>query len=366
MQYVTHDTQYVHPFMYDIDNFYKDISDIDGVKDDSLIKCNHKYDNSFIDLFSIFKVNGYSKCEFDFIHKDIDKLDLFEYNPKNIIVCCSGGKDSTATILHYVNCGYNVTLFHVENINRGFYGESQAIQEIAKKLNLNLIIDRVTLKGYSSWTEHPMKNIIIANLALSYGVRNKLTTKIAFGNFTTSSLVYADFDTSCGDCPEMWDAYIKIIRRFIPKFRMYISSRNVNTTFKLMSENFELVPETLSCISPYRFRNQFKQRTEKNYNIKLMKNRCGCCWKCCMEYIRFADSGNLEMNEKYYLHCIEILHMTMFKETDTAKLSLLDVWDNYILYPIEKSKIYKTLKHYEIINHKVVDLDERDRKNGII
>jgi hypothetical protein len=60
------------------------------------------------------------------------------------------------------------------------------------------------------------------------------------------------------------------------------------------------------------------------------------------------DIDSMEYNEEYYLHCVKILENTIIKETGAPPETLQDLWDNYIFYPMEKSKAYAELQEYEV------------------
>ena len=135
---------------------------------------------------------------------------------KSIIVCFSSGKDSIATVKHYMEQGYKVYLYHLRRINPPLYDEYIQAQELADYWNIPIFVDTVKLSGNHEYVEHPMKNYIIANGALQYGIREGITTSIAFGNYRTSSLQYDNFEFCGGDDIEMWDIYNSIISTIIP------------------------------------------------------------------------------------------------------------------------------------------------------
>ena len=134
----------------------------------------------------------------------------------NAYLSFSGGKDSTALVKKYINDGYNVYLYHMRRINPPLWDEYIQAQKIADYLHLPIYIDEITLSGHHDYIEHPMKNMIIANGALQYGIRAGIGTNIAFGNYTTSSLDYDNFEFCGGDDKEMWDIYNSIISTVIP------------------------------------------------------------------------------------------------------------------------------------------------------
>ena len=88
----------------------------------------------------------------------------------------------------------------------------------------------------------------------------------------------------------------------------------------------------------------FRERTEKNYSIELMPARCGCCWKDAVEYIWTVDHDIVPLNRLYYLHCFEVLRATMCKERRWFVHYVEIVWEEYLFYPMSKSKLYEELK----------------------
>ena len=101
-------------------------------------------------------------------------------------------------------------------------------------------------------------------------------------------------------------------------------------------------------MSPFRFREHWKHRTEQKYGVRLFENRCGCCWKDCLESMWLMDNDKMEYNEEFYLHCFEILERTIYKEMGKAAKKMQSVWDNYMFYPVEKSKAYEALKNKKL------------------
>jgi hypothetical protein len=45
---------------------------------------------------------------------------------------------------------------------------------------------------------------------------------------------------------------------------------------------------------------------------------------------------------------MDILERTVFKETGRPAKCFRDVWDNYMFYPMEKSKAYEKIKRRKI------------------
>lgn len=294
------------------------------------------YFNDLIKLFTNYSSSfNYLKAT---SNTEVYKPKLPKYNSKNMIVCFSGGKDSATTALHYKKLGYSVYLYHLKNINKAYPKEYENAEKLAQQLDMPLYIEEITLSGNHIYTEHPMKNIIIANSALQFGIRNNISIKIAFGNYYTALLKDNKFNICAGDCRDMWVIYERIIQHIIPKFKMYIPLRNIKTTLKSLETHKYLLSNCCSCISPYRYRNYWKAQNESKYNITLPKNRCGNCWKCAVEYIYYTDNNIWEYNEEYYKHCLRVLYKNNIKE-EKIIYSIYGLWNDYLFYPIKKSKL---------------------------
>ena len=333
MQTITHETKNIHHIFDDIETAYMITSET---------SCNHSlfatvFDDSFKKLFDIFKEQSDVKYFCEYRNKRFTTLNYSVEDDKTIIICISGGKDSLATILHYKDLGYKIYLYHLKGINLTYKDEYKAVEQIAEILDLPLITEEVQLKGKQEWIEHPMKNMIIASMALQYGIRNNLTTNIAFGNFSTSSLATDPFEVCGGDCKEMWEVYEQMIQRVLPNFKIQTPLSNFQDTIDALLEHSEYLEYTQSCIGPYRYREYLKSNNEKKYSIKLPQHRCGSCWKCCLEYCVFCDNGIYEYNAEYYEHCMRILQKTLYKETG-IKYNKEETWQHYFFYDRSKSK----------------------------
>jgi len=356
MQTVIHEYTNLSPIFNDIEMVYTDIS-ADSYATKLLMTT---LDLSFADLYDILKENVSWCQKYIFEPKNIVHINIPETN--NMIVCVSGGKDSVALAKYYMDKGYNVYLYHMHGINKVYPDEVEAVKRVAKYFNVPLYIDNVVLSGTQDFTEHPMKNYIIANGAIHYAIREHLGLNIAFGNFNESYLEDNDFDVCAGDCMDMWYAYEKIIRRYLPQFVMNIPFKTNQDTIDIMRKEPKLLDLCVSCMSPYRFREHWHKRTENKYGIKLMQNRCGCCWKCCAEYINYTDLDILDFNLQYYIHCLEILHKAKVKESKIKTWSIEDIWSEYFFYPIEESKAYEEIKNATIYNGKVQCITQTSKR----
>ena len=322
MQEIVHDYTYTLKTLKLIDLAYQKVSDVNDI--------NATFTEELRPLIQTIAQYAYIGKNIHFYH---DGYNTKEYhtNQPFMLVCISGGKDSIATAKYYKDKGYTVFLYHMHGINKAYHDEYTVIPKIAELLDCPYFIQDVYLKGSHMYIEHPMKNMLIANGAIQFCLTNNLPINIAFGNYSESKLDDMEFNICAGDSRDMWDIYEKIIQNEIPDFKVHTPLKNVKETYEILIEEKELFENSMSCISPFRFRKYWAKRTENKYGVRLMPNRCGCCWKCCFEYMVMADSG-MSFNREYYLHCWEILKNVARKETG-LNLTEQEIWDRYFWYP---------------------------------
>ena len=338
MQTITRKHPNVHPLLDVIDQVYALTSDHDSA---TIRLINPMYDKSFKVLFDVFAIFGIERYAVDLTDIHYEPLEC-SGDEKNLILAFSGGKDSIASAIKYKNDGYNVHLYHLKHINRSLSDEFIMAQESAKLLGMPLYVDEITLSGNNIWMEHPMKNMIIANGALSYGVREGIGTRVAFGNYTTSLLEDNVFERCAGDCMDMWDAYDDIIQRIIPDFKIMANLKNMGETLEIISEHDDLLASSISCLCRHSLRPFRNNWVKEKFGVNLSKNRCGSCYKCCVEYIYLADHDKIEFNEAYYKYCLEKLYLVTRAE-NTGIFSIEYLWDAYMFYPMGESKL-KTIR----------------------
>lgn len=352
MQRVVHEYRNKSRIFSMLEGLYTYVSDTDYMFDDILW-----VDESFTKLCDILQEHLliFRKPEIKpFKLPEIEKKCDTVFENKEITVCLSGGKDSAAVAYYYKKLGYKVHLYHATGVNKAYGDEKKAAQRVADYLGCDLFIDKIVLSGTHQFIEHPLKNYVIANGALHYALAKGYAPVLAFGNFSKSILDMNEFEVCGGDCIEMWEAYEEIIKPVLPDFRMEIPLETNADTFDLLSEDWELFSMSVSCMSPFRFRAHWKHRTEEKYNLRLFENRCGCCWKCCVESMWLIDYDKVEYHEEFYVHCVQTLARTIFKETGSKAESLQDVWDNYMFYPFEKCKAKEVLTDATVRTGKAV------------
>lgn len=338
MQKIIHSEEYqpLSRLFDEIELFYAYTSEKTLQSQHALVKPT--FDNALKPLQSLF--NKYGDNSYDFLFKDkkYKPLELPEYDKSNIILCFSGGKDSTAVATRLLNLGYNVYLYHMLGINKAYTDEWKQAEEIANYLNLPIYFDEVKVSGNSIYLEHPMKNMIIVNGALQFGIQNNLGIQVMTGNFLDGELNKYNFSVCGGDLPEFWDVYDELIQTIIPDFYIQMALSDLDETLEILSEDMKLLEMCQSCIGAQRFRKWNHDNNEKKYGIKLLKNRCGSCWKCAIEYIYLADHDKTEYNPNYYKHCLMVLKKIAKREHGAEFTQWEDLWYSYFSYDIKESK----------------------------
>lgn len=339
MQTINHSKEYksIHPLFDEFEKFYFVTSDNPLQFSNSLVPM--VFDECFESLQGIFNIYGDYEYSFQFTDKKYKPLNIPKYDFNNIIVAFSGGKDSVAEALILKEQGYNVYLYHVRGLKTSTYpDEWKNAVKIAEYLGLPIVVEDLQLKGKLPFSEHPMKNMIIANQCLQWGIKNGIGCKIAFGNYMTSGLENTAFYYAGDDCMDMWEEYEKIIGKIIPNFCITFDLMYKEDTLAEIGKDRKLLELCKSCLGAYRFRAHNHKHTEEKFGVKLLPERCGVCWKCAVEYMYYTDNDLLEYNEGYYKHCVDVLKKADLHENGIEFVDIQSLWNDYFMYDISKSK----------------------------
>lgn len=260
----------------------------------------------------------------------------------NVIVCFSGGKDSTAAALEMRSRGYNVYLYYVQGINKSYPDEMERATKIASYLKMPLTVESVTLKGKTDFHDNPVKNQLIASMALDFGVENNIGTTVCFGDFYTDVANNSSFLEAWSDCQEMWQTHKEYVRNYVPNYDIIIPFKNYIQTMDAIAKDITLLNLVQGCILPHRFREVTKKKNEEKFGVKLLPNRCGSCWKCCVEYIHHADIGVMEYDETFYKHCLDFLKEKMdVLHNEVVGRDYATVYKTFLYGDFKDTKYYK-------------------------
>lgn len=330
-------------YTLEIAKLYTAFSNIEKTND---IAKMYEYDKQVQEIIKL--VEQGAKMRFDWNLVDVEKQSICAKKTNSVVVCFSGGKDSTSAALLYKQKGYDVHLFYLRGINKSYPDEERNARNISNHLGLPLHIESVKQRGKTSFPDNPVKNQLIASMALDYAIENNIGIDIVFGDFYTDSINNSSFMEAWSDCIEMWQAYERYVRLFVPNFKVHIPFNNYTDTMNIVAKDKTLLSYIQSCVLPYRFRETTKRNNENKYGIELLPHRCGSCWKCCTEYIHQADMGIVPYNDMFYTHCLTFLVSKMkelrplVSKNDARQLDV--VYKSFLYRDFKESKYYRM--HY--------------------
>ena len=303
-----------------------------------------------IKISSIFKKYVESLNKFGFKNEDgiypeyiYPKYD-YKVEPNNkIMLLFSGGKDSTAMAMKFKEQGYDVYLYFLQGINLSYLDELERAKDVANKLNLPLIVDYIKVSGKGDFLENPTKNQLILTFAINRGIEHGIY-KYSYGGFKEDTIEQSAFDRNFSDSIELFQWYSEGIKEIFKDFEVITPFNNEVETLIKMGNHKEYWNLYQSCLTPFRYREHLKKTNENKYKINLLENRCGSCWKCCMEYIVWADLGIIEYNKDFYKHCLDIFQNKLKEERPYAKPTK-NLEEIYMIY-IESKELLKKSKFF--------------------
>ena len=290
-------------------------------------------------LTEAYAVGAKKQLIYNFIQYDITSI---EYpNTNTVIVCCSGGKDSTALAIKLKELGYNIQLYYVKGANKSYPEEEKCIPNIANYLQVPYFIEtRFKFSGHSDFPDNPIKNQLLIAMALNYAHEINYNCNIAFGDFQNDTKDHVNFMTSWSDSIEMHEAFKQFIKYYIPNYNYIAPFKSEFDTINIINTHYDILPLTQSCVTPYRFRQKLKTTNENKYNIILPEHRCGSCYKCCREYIYFYLLNQYKLNKEYYLHCLDILKKTLKKQhPEYVQINNKIAYEYYVKLPYKELNI---------------------------
>jgi len=302
-QGVLYEGYFVHTLFEHIIDLYYDVGE--GFPQNLLTIYHHIGHTGLLPLVNVIEKGSKSLVFSRYADKYYQALNVPKSN--NVLVCFSGGKDSTAVAIKLRAEGKNVSLYFLKGINKSYGDEYLRAENVAKLLGLPLFVEEVKLVGKSRYKENPVKNQIIATFALNYAIKNNLGCAVAFGDFKEDTIADAVFDRNWSDTQEMWKAYEEVIKAVVPNFEVFTPFNNYCETLYLIAQDRKLLEAVQGCLAPQRFRKHWHDMNVKKFGYELLPNRCGSCWKCCVEYIFLVDNGFLESNADFYKHCFKLL-----------------------------------------------------------
>lgn len=294
--------------------------------------------HGFEDLITLlYKVHGFESPNIDVAHYNV----LYDSTPpthkSTILLGFSGGLDSAYNALKLRDEGYEVLLFHINNLNKAYPKEDEFAQYFAINQNFKYI----TLDAYHLHKEHyidnPLKNQLILASMIDYGILHNINI-YALGADTNTHIEDAHIGMTVTDSVEVNQLFWKGVKKYLPNAELKLIPNDIkkyNRLKYILEYHNDALNDVYSCITPHRFNNMLHNNNEAKYNIKLLDGRCGSCYKCCMEIILLTELGYYNKDEKLLNHCWKIL-------SDSKNSHRKDLFDKHI--PLEIR--YKNIMNY--------------------
>ena len=284
---------------------------------------------------------------YKFHNQKIDKMSFYELrdevtleNSNKVLIGFSGGLDSCYLACRLKSKGYEVVLFHVDNLNSYAQpNEDNYAREFAKHGGFEYIEVNFKPRKHNFFNENPIKNQLVLAFMLDYVIENNINN-IGLGCDWTQTLDDSTVGLDATDSKEFNETFWKAVERVVHNVNLIFCEDEVKKVDRIafLLENYtELFQYVYSCVLPYRFTKSSHERNESKYGVPLLKGRCGSCVKCCREFLYLVHLGwyneRDEETNKFCEHCWDILANSKYAVLpEKYKLSLpLEVrWKNLL------------------------------------
>lgn len=131
--------------------------------------------HGFEDLITLlYKVHGFESPNIDVVHYNI-LHDLNSHTYKStILLGFSGGLDSVYNALKLRDEGYEVLLFHINNLNKAYPKEDEFAQRFAEHQNFKYITLDAHHLHKEYYIDNPLKNQLILASMIDYGIQHSI------------------------------------------------------------------------------------------------------------------------------------------------------------------------------------------------
>lgn len=226
-------------------------------------------------------------------------------NSKECVVGYSGGKDSLACLVSLCEQGYEPVAFHLAGLNRSYPNELTYVVRACKHLDVTLVVANVKLEGKSNFPDNPVKDQLILAAMVDWGIANGVH-QFTLGVHAGHHLGVARMDYNWSDTREMFQAFGAFVRERWPSYQWRQQIQTDTEAFRILGQR-GLLPYAVSCVLPYRFRKTRHDANEEKFGVELYADRCGSCWKCCLEWVHEVALGFRPNVPRFTSHCLSIL-----------------------------------------------------------
>ena len=236
------------------------------------------------------------------------KIADFPDNRKTLIAL-SGGLDSTYLLHKLKDAGDEVIAVHVEGLNKS---SAHIEAEHAAKLANLAGVPFIRVKFHApaqTFPDNPFKNQLVLAIMLMIGA-GRGVYRYGVGSDWTTTLAASVTGFTVTDSADVYRAFWAGVEKHFPQAELvFIPDRErKGERLEYLFRNHRATLENVSsCIAPQRFRKHLHEENAKKYNVPLMKDRCGSCYKCAMEYLLLAYNGLIPTDGRFEAHCWKTL-----------------------------------------------------------
>lgn len=273
--------------------------------------------------FETFVNHVYSYGNFklkEIAYSDMPQHDLTNALDRHAILGFSGGLDSVAQAIYLKEAGYVVHLFELRNANTYENGLGhKAAVECARLLNMDFIEARIvkTTNKHNEYKqtrpENPIKNQLILAMMVDVCIENNWKY-ISLGDDFDLGMKDAVFGINFTDARELTQAFLSGMYRYCDGLKFLKIDSTLHDKFdRLMTlKRHGLLDSYYSCVLAGRFNQQSHSRIERKFNVKLFKNNCGACRKCCMHNLLLHYKNEILFPGEYVDFCWEKMYRNSY------------------------------------------------------
>ncbi len=234
-------------------------------------------------------------------------LDLALPDSGTALVGYSGGKDSTAAALKMKREGLDVQLLHIKGLNRGYPHEYRCSVEMAEQLGMPMHVIGIRSKGRGDYMENPVRNQLIMGLMLDFALQDGRGWAVhVLGGLQVDRMAGLEYGGGWSDTVEMFAAAATSFAALAPGYiyRTGVLRGDTDSLLTIVEDAAHTIPYLRFCMLP-----AYRRPSARNANIRkwgedvVLPNRCGSCYKCCIEYLQLATLGLLRKDAGFGLHC---------------------------------------------------------------
>ena len=244
-------------------------------------------------------VSGYTQ---DFTISEMQKS-------SRVLIGLSGGLDSVYHAARLQEQGYEVVGVHIKGLNRNSSSfEYNSVKRIARLLGLQVHV--VTFNTpRQEFADNPFKNQLVLSIMLDIGVSEGIY-RYALGSDYCTPLSESTAGFTITDAAEVNQMYWQGVQEHFPQAELIFidgDTKKAERLCYLWNKDRRLVDAVSSCIAPMRYRRHLHQQNAVKYDISLLSDRCGSCYKCCMEYLLLVHTGQINGDKRYEAKCWDVL-----------------------------------------------------------